>query len=617
MRTWHGRSFPFSVPPVLWGARTRVALAASALVLLAGPAAGATLVVDDDGRGTTVACDDETPAFSTVGGAIAASVPGDTIRVCPGTYPETINFLGKTITVESTDGAAVTTLDAGRAGSVATFASGEGPGAVLRGFTLQNGRSPLTSPAFGDGGGIRIQSASPTITENVIADNQGCVGPGISIRFGSPSITRNSVLRNSQFGCSGGTGGGGIAIVGASSAQILDNVIADNLLTSADGGGIALFAAGTPMIRGNVIRGNTATGVSPCTRGGGISLVNVSDATITGNLITQNSAGCGGGVAWLVPSGARGPVLLNNTVADNLGTQGSAVFADGFDVRTELVNNILVASPGQTAVYCGSFNDLNPPLFRFNDVWSPSGAAYGGICSDQTGVDGNISADPLFVSPGSGVNYHLALPSPAVDAGDSAAPGLPASDIDGQPRILDGNGDGVAYVDMGADELAPPPVLIVPGTIIANATSPSGAPVSYTVSVSDPVDPHLSLVCAPASGSIFPIGSTTVACTAIDSAGNSATASFQIVVRGAAEQISDLIALVGSLDIDASLTRLLTSALEKALAAVEAGDTPAACTHLDDFILRVQRQTGRKLTPTQAGQLVAGATQVKAVLACP
>jgi parallel beta-helix repeat protein len=589
---------------------------ASALILMAAPASGATLVVDDDGRGTTAACDDETPAFSTVGGAIAASVPGDTIRVCPGTYLETVNFLGKAITLESTDGAAVTMLDGGRAGSVATFASGEGPGAVLRGFTLQNGRAPMSSPSFGDGGGIRIQSASPTITENVIADNQGCVGPGISIRFGSPSIRRNSVLRNSQFGCSGGTGGGGIAIVGASSAQILDNVIADNVLTSADGGGIALFAAGTPVIRGNVIRGNTATGLSPCARGGGISLVNVSDATITGNLITQNSAGCGGGVAWLVPSGARGPVLLNNTIADNLGAVGSAVFADGFDARSELVNNILVASPGQTAVHCGSFNDPNPPLFRFNDVWSPSGDAYGGICTDQTGVSGNVSADPVFVSPSSG-NYHLALPSPAVEAGDSTAPGLPASDIDGQARIVDGDGDGIAHVDLGADELAPPPVLIVPGTIIANATSPAGTPVSYMVSVSAPADPHVSLVCAPPSGSIFPIGATTVACVATDSAGAGATASFQVVVRGAAEQISDLIALVEGLGLDAGLARTLTSSLRKALAAVNAGDTPAACGYLDDFILRVEHQRGRKLTPAQADQLLAGATQVEAVLGCP
>src|SRR2546426_11294487 len=40
-------------------------------------------------------------------------------------------------------------------------------------------------------------------------------------------------------GCSGGTGGGGIPIVGASAAQILDNEISGNV-TGSDGGGISL-----------------------------------------------------------------------------------------------------------------------------------------------------------------------------------------------------------------------------------------------------------------------------------------------------------------------------------------------------------------------------------------
>ncbi|TMA61480.1 MAG: hypothetical protein E6J80_00105, partial [Deltaproteobacteria bacterium] len=66
-------------------------------------------------------------------------------------------------------------------------------------------------------------------------------------------------------------------------------------------------------------------------------------------------------------------------------------------------------------------------------------------------MNGNISADPLFADPVN-ANYHLQLGSPAIDAGDNTAPELPAKDIDGDPRILDGDGDGVAVVDMGVDE---------------------------------------------------------------------------------------------------------------------------------------------------------------------
>jgi len=199
------------------------------------------------------------------------------------------------------------------------------------------------------------------------------------------------------------------------------------------------------------------SGVSPAAQGGGIYIVNQSDALIVQNLIVGNSAGEGGGVYWLVPSGARGPRLINNTMVDNQATvagQGSAVFADGFDVNAVLVNNILVAPAGQTALHCGNFNDPNPPVIQFNDVLTPWGPAYGGICADQTGINGNLSADPAFVAQ-QGNDYHTKPGSPVIDAGNSTVADLPAMDFDnsGNARVLDGNGDGVAVVDMGAYEL--------------------------------------------------------------------------------------------------------------------------------------------------------------------
>ena len=67
-------------------------------------------------------------------------------------------------------------------------------------------------------------------------------------------------------------------------------------------------------------------------------MVNQSDAQIIQNLIFRNSAREGGGIWWLVP-GARGPLLVNNTIADNDSAQGSAIFADGFDALTELTGS--------------------------------------------------------------------------------------------------------------------------------------------------------------------------------------------------------------------------------------------------------------------------------------
>ena len=70
--------------------------------------------------------------FNTIQDAIAdpGTVDGDEIVVAPGTYNETINFLGKAITLRSSDGQEVTIIDAQGSGSVLTCASGEGPDAV-------------------------------------------------------------------------------------------------------------------------------------------------------------------------------------------------------------------------------------------------------------------------------------------------------------------------------------------------------------------------------------------------------------------------------------------------------------------------------------------------------
>jgi hypothetical protein len=214
-------------------------------------------------------------------------------------------------------------------------------------------------------------------------------------------------------------------------------------------------AAGTPIINRNIIKGNNAVG----RQGGGIYMANVSDALIVQNLITGNQASVGGGVYWLVPSTARGPILVNNTIADNDGaSNGSGIFADGFDARTELINNIIVAKPGQVGLYCGGLFNQDQPTIRFNNVFSAGGMAYGGSCSNKTETDGNISADPLFTSPTLG-DYHLQQGSPSIDSGDSLAPNLPDNDLDGHTRILDGDGNGTATVDMGVYEFLLPPGL--------------------------------------------------------------------------------------------------------------------------------------------------------------
>ena len=372
--------------------------------------------------------------------AINVAVDGDTVVVSPGVYFELINFSGKAVTVTSEAGPASTTIDGRGLGSVVTFTSGETRSSVLSGFTVRSGFSTLF------GGGVFIRNSSPTIRGNRITSNGSCVGAGIYSSFGSPRIEGNVISQNVLYGCTGGFGLG-VFIGGNSAAEVIGNQISENS-GAANGGGIALNAAGSAIIEGNVISRNVVSGFIPCSQGGGIYIINFAQATIVNNLIVQNGAGCGGGLYWQGSHGST--VVVNNTFADNDAPQGSAILATGVDARNQLSNNILAAKAGQTALFCQSAPTLSP-VMNSNDVFGPQGLAYGGSCADQTGLNGNVSADPLFIDS-THADYRVQMTSPAIDAGNSVAPQIPPTDLAGNPRIVDGDGVGGAVIDIGAFE---------------------------------------------------------------------------------------------------------------------------------------------------------------------
>jgi parallel beta-helix repeat protein len=372
----------------------------------------------------------------TIQAGIDAAVTGDVVAVDPGVYFENLDFNGKAITVTSTRGAKVTVVDGGWAAPVVTMDSGERPTSVLQGFTLRHGNSDSENGSVG--GGIYVTS-SPVIIDNVITNNVACgEGGGIGIMNGSPLIARNQILWNHQYGCSGGYGGG-ISINGTSGASIVHNTIAHNSWGSS-GGGIGMNDAGGVLIANNVIRENNGSGA-----GGGIWMVNSSEPTIVQNLVVGNTAGQGGGIYWSIPFGIQGPLLVNNTIADNQAITGSGIWGGGFQDQVEAYNNVVVGISGKPAIYCDDAYAPNPPQLRYNDAWSADTPGFDGTCAGENGSEGNISVDPIFVGP---ADYHLQTESPCVDAGDNTAPSLPATDIDRDPRIV-----GVS-VDQGFDEVA-------------------------------------------------------------------------------------------------------------------------------------------------------------------
>lgn len=115
-------------------------------------------------------------------------------------------------------------------------------------------------------------------------------------------------------------------------------------------------------------------------------------------------------------------------------------------------------------------------------------------------------------------------------AGD-AAPGdypVTVSASDADEAI---GGDGSAIIRVPGPPPPPdttPPVVTPPGNQTLEATSSAGATQSFSGTAVDNVNGSLPAPCLPTS---YPIGSTTVTCTATDTAGNSGSATFTVVVR--------------------------------------------------------------------------------------
>lgn len=157
----------------------------------------------------------------------------------------------------------------------------------------------------------------------------------------------------------------------------------------------------------------------------------------------------------------------------------------------------------------------------------------------------------------------------------------------------------------------------VPANITTNATSSQGAVVTYIPpTVVDEDSPLPAVTCSPASGSTFPIGATTVTCTATDSSGNSVSASFQVTVTSVSDQITNLISLVKSFHLKPVIRDTLVTELQAAQYELSKNHTQTACSLFNGFVTEVRFLTGHGITAAQAKQLLAAAEAIETSLGC-
>jgi hypothetical protein len=173
-------------------------------------------------------------------------------------------------------------------------------------------------------------------------------------------------------------------------------------------------------------------------------------------------------------------------------------------------------------------------------------------------------------------------------------------------------GFDVVVTALPADTNAP--VLSLPAPIGVNATVPGGALVDYAVTSLDAVDGEVPVLCSQASGTLFPIGTTTVTCMARDASGNEARGSFTVDVKGANEQLETLLAQVTTLNLGPGSS--IANKLRDALVALQPLVPGATCLILTDIEDLASAQSGKKLTLAQADWLRAEVARVKRVLGC-
>ena len=109
----------------------------------------------------------------------------------------------------------------------------------------------------------------------------------------------------------------------------------------------------------------------------------------------------------------------------------------------------------------------NAPIVEHSSVGNLPQSAWG------TGV---FQADPQFVDAATG-DYRLSSGSPAIDAGDPLTEQVGLSAFE-EPRVVDGDLDGVAVVDLGFDEWSPVELQVAgsgaAGTVVAPTLSSPG-----------------------------------------------------------------------------------------------------------------------------------------------
>lgn len=349
-------------------------------------------------------------------------------------------------------------------------ANGTSATAVLDGVTITAGNANAVSGDDSYGGGIYNDSGNSTVTNCTIKGNRAALrGGGMYNDSSSATVTICTFSGNSS-----GSLGGGMYNLWSDGLVISKCTFSAN--STCDGGGGIYNYWSNSTITNCLFVGNIAqAGFGPS--GGAILNEVYSDPVLTNCLFSGNWADFGGAVCNYDSS----PSVFDCTLSGNSADSGAGMY--GYNSSPTLANCILWANTDDIG------SDEGAQIYIYTGTPVVTYSCIQGL--DIFAGSGNIGDDPLFVrdpndggdgwgddpcTPGvdEGRNddygdLRLSVPvSPCVDSGSDAAVPADAADLDsdgntaeqtpwdldGNARIIDGNGDSTPTVDMGALEFA-------------------------------------------------------------------------------------------------------------------------------------------------------------------
>ena len=315
--------------------------------------------------------------------------------------------------------------------TIASGASGGAGGAI---------RNSLSSPVIRDctfsvnaahginahGGAIYNTDSSPLIEDCHFELGFSEAGGAVrSANSGTTTVRRSSFASNEAE-----LQGGGLYVTGSSTLVVDDSQFEENI--SNDGGAIRMEGTGTFTITRSRFIANDAGSVGGAMTNAG-SAGEIVNCLFVGNTSLNGIAG-----ALYSASSSAAAVRHSTFVANSaLNGFGGAIHSDG--PSPLLVDHTIVwvnlpdgvSAPNSTMI-----------TLRFS-------------VADWFLGPGCFNANPQLVDPANG-DLRLRPTSPCIDRGNNTiVPVAVTTDFEGNPRIVDGDGDAVAITDMGAYEFDP------------------------------------------------------------------------------------------------------------------------------------------------------------------